>query len=70
MEKDFYKTIFSQKKEYKEFKCSKFDRREQIKHMRKWRKYIWYVCYNEKEFSAVWDFFNDGIDYEEMMRRI
>ena len=70
MEKDFYKTIFSQKKEYKEFKCSKFDRREQIKHMRKWRKYICYVCYNEKEFSAVWDFFNDGIDYEEMMRRI
>lgn len=64
--KYFFKTIFSQKKEYLSEKGDVFDKNVILVHKQKWRNIVSKNCNNETEFSIVWDFFNDGTSYQEM----
>lgn len=66
----FFEYIFTYKKEYKNFSCSYFSKKPLIIHKAYWRDKIKKICCNEKEFSLVWDFFNDGITYNEFKERM
>lgn len=67
--KEFFVNIIKFKEEYNVFVSSFFDvknREPLLKYMAKKRSYVKNMCENEKEFSYVWDYINNGCEYWEM----
>lgn len=67
--KDFFTNIIKFKEDYNAFVSSFLDvknRKPLLNYMAKKRSYVKSMCENEKEFSAVWDYINNGCEYWEM----
>lgn len=67
--KEFFKNIIKFKEDYNVFVSSFLDvknKKPLLEYMAKKRNYVKKMCENEKEFSAVWDYINNGCEYWEM----